>query len=144
VFRVTASSFRHIFGAFSVRTIQLLGSIHAYHDEGVQRTHPHAKYFNENFSPRNAVRSRGSYDTTWEAIDGWTNEVVARGRFFFEGGPNTRGRIVAPSEIPGIDGASRANGPTNQLRAATGCQERRGAAVAAPNNCIGRSELQLP
>jgi hypothetical protein len=38
----------------------------------------------------------------------------------------------------------RANDTPNQLRAATARQERRGAAVAAPNNCIGRSDLQLP
>jgi hypothetical protein len=36
------------------------------------------------------------------------------------------------------------NDTPNQLRAATARQQRRGAAVAAPNNCIGRSELQLP
>ena len=36
------------------------------------------------------------------------------------------------------------NGPPNQLRAATARHGRRGAAVAAPNNCIGRSDLQLP
>ena len=35
------------------------------------------------------------------------------------------------------------NGQPNQLRAATARHERRGAAVAAPNNCIGRSDLQL-
>jgi hypothetical protein len=46
---------------------------------------------------------------------------------------------VTKAEILGLP-----NGTPNQLRAATARQERRGAAVAAPNNCIGRSDLQLP
>jgi hypothetical protein len=102
----------HLSGQFDCpfcgKTVELVGNVHTYRDDkDIERTHPDA---------RNSIHSHFHYDknahipecpaigkvddTTWEAVDKQTHQVVANGRIVVEIGPHSRGPIIVIQDQP--------------------------------------------